>query len=178
MYETSSGRTPGAVVWVERRKYPDVPHRGHFSHYPGEDEHGMWFQTAASEPIRRGSDVLFVAETRMLFCAPRDEAWLASFPTSGPFELYVDIVDRVEHGSASIQMVDLDLDIVRYRTGGVEMLDEDEFARHQAEFGYPAALIEHAIVTAQRVMASVISGDEPFGGRWAAFWGASAADGR
>ena len=34
-------------------------------------------------------------------------------------------------------MVDLDLDVIRMRDGGI-LDDEDEFAEHQVRYGYPA----------------------------------------
>ncbi|WP_180935649.1 DUF402 domain-containing protein [Nocardioides ungokensis] len=36
-----------------------------------------------------------------------------------------------------LRAVDLDLDVVRGRTGRVWIDDEDEFAEHRVRFGYP-----------------------------------------
>jgi uncharacterized protein len=41
-------------------------------------------------------------------------------------------------------MVDLDLDVVRRFDGSAEILDEDEFAEHQARYGYPPEVTGHA----------------------------------
>ena len=44
----------------------------------------------------------------------------------------------------TVTAVNLDLDVVRYFDGRVEVLDEDEFAEHQVQLGYPAELITQA----------------------------------
>ena len=46
-------------------------------------------------------------------------------------------------------MIDLDLDVVRFRDGRVEVLDEDEFGQHQATLGYPPHMINQPATTAQ-----------------------------
>jgi hypothetical protein len=78
-----------------------------------------------------------------MLLAPSD-GWLAWFPEFGDFELYVDIVAVATRTESSVTMIDLDLDVVRYRGGAVELLDVDEFEAHQIELGHPADVVEHA----------------------------------
>jgi hypothetical protein len=60
-------------------------------------------------------------------------------------------------------MIDLDLDVSRWRdTGAVRVLDEDEFAEHQARYGYPDGVVAQAERTARWLLAAVSDGDEPF----------------
>lgn len=59
-------------------------------------------------------------------------------------------------------MIDLDLDVIRLRTGAVHTLDEDEFAEHQVALAYPQELIDGALASTERVRAMLTRNDEPF----------------
>ena len=157
-------------IWIERRKWPDKPHYAHSGWILGEDDHGLWIELRVGSPIYRGDDIAFHGTGGGLMLAPAHQGWLAWFPEFGDFELYVDIIDGVTRSDSGITMVDLDLDLIRRRNGEVELLDEDEFALHQIEFGYSADMIEHAEYEAARVLRDVKAGVEPFGGRTATAW--------
>ncbi len=84
-------------------------------------------------------------------------------------------------------MVDLDLDVVLTREGHLFVDDEDEFAEHQVELGYPAEVVALAERWRDLVLAAVAAGDEPFatvghewlrGGRGAARRGPARGNGR
>lgn len=107
---------------------------------------------------------------------PPDDGWLAWFPEHGDFELYVDIVSGTTRTETSVTMVDLDLDVIRRRDGSVELLDEDEFALHQVQLGYPAHLIHHAEQMADHVLSAVRTNIEPFAGHAALQWMARRTD--
>ena len=47
--------------------------------------------------------------------------------------------------------------------GKVRMLDEDEFAEHQVQLGYPQELIDGAREAGDRLLAMVRDAVEPFG---------------
>jgi uncharacterized protein len=102
--------------------------------------------------------------------APKDQGWLAWFPEFGEFDLYVDIVTGLIRTDEGVTMVDLDLDVIRYRSGEVQLLDEDEFALHQVELSYPPQIVEGARRQAEFVLNAVRAGAEPFGGQRAAEW--------
>ncbi len=79
-------------------------------------------------------------------------------------ELYIDIT-TVPRWVADdhVEMVDLDLDVVRRFDGSAEILDEDEFAEHQVRYGYPPEVTSRAEQAASAMLAAVTSGTEPFG---------------
>ena len=59
-------------------------------------------------------------------------------------------------------MVDLDLDVVRWRdSGSVEVIDEDEFAEHQVAYAYPDHVVANARGAADH-LAARLSTHEPF----------------
>jgi hypothetical protein len=78
-------------------------------------------------------------------------------------EIYVDVTTRPALDDGTVRAVDLDLDVVRFRDGRVEVLDEDEFAEHQVQLGYPAELITQARQTCDSLAGAVLSRTEPFG---------------
>jgi protein associated with RNAse G/E len=61
-----------------------------------------------------------------------------------------------------VTMVDLDLDVVRTRTGQVYVDDEDEFAQHQVQLGYPADVVALAQGSCEEVLAAVRAEQAPF----------------
>lgn len=158
-------------IWVERRKWRDIPHYGHEGWLLGEDEHGVWIELRAGVPVYRGADVLFLGPHRGVMLAPRGSGWLAWFPSvTERFSLYVDIVCEMTHALDAISMIDLDLDVIRYADGRVALVDEDEFELHQRELGYPADVIAAAQRSAHQVLEAVVADAPPFDGSAAARW--------
>jgi hypothetical protein len=68
-----------------------------------------------------------------------------------------------------VHAVDLDLDVVRGTAGRVWVDDEDEFAQHRVELGYPDEIVQLALATAERVRLAVQDELAPFDGS-AATW--------
>lgn len=139
--------------------------------YVGEDEFGHWWYAApGTRCTRPGHDFVEVAGWVSLM--PRDRAWAASFyPETKEISVYVDMTtvpewrprDSSDGGPEwEVTMVDLDLDIVLTREGDLFVDDEDEFAEHQVELGYPAEVIALAEAAAVDVHAAIASGAEPF----------------
>ena len=94
---------------------------------------------------------------------PRQGRWTAYWSVDGEIELYVDVTTTPVWTAEGVTAVDLDLDVVRWRSGGVEVLDEDEFDEHRVALAYPAELVEEARATAAWLVDALISGAEPFG---------------
>jgi protein associated with RNAse G/E len=70
-----------------------------------------------------------------------------------------------------LRTVDLDLDVVRPVDDEVFVDDEDEFAAHQVEFGYPDDVIAGATTACEGVRAAVAARMAPYDGsheRWQA----------
>ena len=159
-------------VWIERTKWPDRPHYAHDGWVLGEDEHGLWVELRSGAPVYRGDKVLFHGKRGGLMLVPRNRGWLAWFPASGSFELYVDIVTPPVRTPTSVTMVDLDLDVIRWTDGRVELVDEDEFETHRVELGYPSDVVADARREAAWVLEAFRRRDEPFDGGAAAAWAA------
>lgn len=155
----------GEEVRWDGRKWRNRVH-WQFSMTPlGEDEHGAWFAVPCGTLVQRGRDAAFHLPDGFVSLVPRGAWWQAEFYTSHPeLEIYVNIGTPCEWRSGAIRQVDLDLDVVRRHGGGVETLDEDEFAEHQVRFRYPMDLIDGARRAGNEVAAMLEQRAEPFDG--------------
>jgi uncharacterized protein len=131
----------------------------------GADEHGTWLAAPAGSQSQRGSEKPVTFPEAYVLLIPRSGGWTMTCNAEPCWtELYIDIttVPRwVTHGQ--VEMVDLDLDVVRRFDGTAEILDEDEFAEHQVRYKYPRELISHAKHATSAMLAAVTAGAEPFG---------------
>jgi hypothetical protein len=137
----------------------------------GADEFGVWLGSPAGMPMRRpGMET--VTEAECAFCIPHDGDFVASF--NGPrvrTAIYVDITDTPRWDDRTVRAVDLDLDVIQRWDGTVLVDDEDEFAEHRVEYGYPAEVVAAAQASCEGVVAAIAAGREPWsnvGHRWAA----------
>ncbi|WGW13859.1 DUF402 domain-containing protein [Saxibacter everestensis] len=150
----------------------------------GEDEYGVWIGMPAGTLARRGIRRTLPFRRAVLFLAPRDKWWTATFNldlgASGSlddaviWELYCDIGTvpqwRAGPGGDEVTMVDLDLDIIARSDGKLFIDDEDEFIDHQELYGYPDDVIAAARTSADDLLSAVSKNAEPFRShyvRWA-----------
>jgi hypothetical protein len=132
----------------------------------GRDQHGVWLGAPAGLRIARpGAELILDAPHVLLL--PDAEPWTATFYRRTPssqlaYEVYIDMSTPPEWTDETVTMVDLDLDVVRYWDGQVELLDEDEFAEHQAALGYPREIVALAERSSAECQASLARGGEPF----------------
>ena len=158
------------------RKFDGRPHRWVTGRLLGEDTYGTWLATPRGTVVhyqygRRPTGRTRADAVRLI---PRDEWYMAMFIAEpDPRDLYCDVITPARWtGPAEITVVDLDLDLVRYRADGrVELEDEDEFQAHRQTFGYPDDLVAAATGTARSLRAALTRDDEPFAGhyrRWLA----------
>ena len=169
------GATAYGVVEVAAEKWGGLPHYRGAMHVLGEDEHGTWLWGPAGRTIRRGSEVVFTTKQDALGLMPHEAWWFASWWLGHPaIDLYVNINTPAIRADDLMTYVDLDLDVVRLRSGACEIVDQDEFAAHQVELDYPASIVAATEAAAQAVLAQVSAGDGPFGGPTADHWAATA----
>jgi uncharacterized protein len=158
----SSRVTPIRVVY---RKYDGSLHWHQELGQLGADEHGTWLAAPAGSQSRRGSEEPVTFPHAYVLLIPRSGGWTMTCNAEPCWtELYIDITTVPRWLSDDqVEMVDLDLDVIRRFDGSAEILDEDEFAEHQVRYGYPPEVISDAERTASAMLAAVTSGAEPFG---------------
>jgi len=127
----------------------------------GEDDHGTWLfapRGAAASYAAHGPSPLPVS---FLTLVPRGEQWwMATWMRDNPaidIDLYVDIVQppRWTDDGARLRIVDLDLDVIRRRSGEVLLDDEDELEEHALTLGYPDELVQMARTAADAALVAV-----------------------
>ena len=146
-------------------KYPESPHWRFDTVRLGDDEHGVWLGAKANTPARRGSEPWTTFPSAFVMLVPR-ERWWTMVVNQAPRdpELYIDVCTSARwSGPGLVEMVDLDLDVIRLRDGAVRLLDEDEFVDHSVSLGYPRTMIGNARVTAAELILAAESRVEPFG---------------
>ncbi len=148
-------------VLIDFRKYPEAKHWQYEVSRLAEDGYGVWLWAPPGTPARRGDEppVLFPSATLHLVSG---DWWGGYWQESGEPEVYVDICTPASWSEGRATMIDLDLDVIRERSGAVHVLDEDEFAEHRAALGYPPELAEGALAATERVRAMLTANEEPF----------------
>jgi hypothetical protein len=156
-------------VRVRYTKWHGAGHWTYDVEWLGEDQYGTWVGAGAGLVLRRPAvEVTLGYPSVQLF--PRAEPWVAAFnggpppePRAWP-EVYIDMTTPPQWSAdgRTVTMVDLDLDVVRSWDGSVDILDEDEFAAHRVEFGYPAEIARLAEESCAGRYAALTAGEEPF----------------
>lgn len=161
---------PGDVVRVVMTKWGRRAHWQFDALVLGTDDDGTWLGVpAGTRMVRPGAE--YVAPVAQVCLVPPpgrslDRGWLATFHAAGgPVECYVDMTTPAYWTGTDLNAVDLDLDVVRGPSGRVWVDDEDEFARHRTELGYPEELVLLAVTTAERVRTALRDAHPPFDGR-------------
>lgn len=149
-------------------KWGGRPHWEYDARWLGEDEHGEWLGIPAGTLMTRPG-ASYVAPTDQIGLVPAadgpDRGWLAWFHAdSSHVVVYVDITSVPSWDGSVLRAVDLDLDVIRMSAGEVKIDDEDEFAEHQVEFGYPAEVIAAAQASCEYVHGAVLARTAPFDG--------------
>ena len=158
---------PGDHVRKVVTKWGGRPHWEHDTTVVGTDEHGTWLGARAGTLVSRPG-VSFAASSAFVSVVPPDGAFVATFYAphdkgpGDPVELYVDITTVPTWADGVVTMIDLDLDVVRGRSGRVWIDDEDEFAAHRVALGYPADVVALATSSCDAVHAAVSAGEGPF----------------
>ena len=168
-------REVGDAVRIEMAKWGDRPHWRIPARWLGSDEHGDWLGIPAGTLMARPGleTVAQHDQVGLVPVAGRDDVgrgFLATFHRPpGPTWVYVDMTTPPSWDGTTVRAVDLDLDVIRMRNGWVVVDDEDEFAEHQVELGYPPDIIRLAEASRDRVHAAILDEDPPYDGsheRW------------
>lgn len=153
------------LIRLTYRKYDGSLHWHGRMRRLGEDEHGLWLGWGRNMPMARGNGPVVTFEQAHVQLVRRNDWWCGAFHAAPrPTAIYCDITTVAEWTAPDeITMVDLDLDVLRFRDGRAPaILDEDEFLEHQVRYGYPPEVIATARATADALLAAVQRDEEPF----------------
>jgi len=154
---------PSEIVRVVYTKYDGSAHRDYPARRLNSDDLGIWVG------VPRGTVSVYhgrpsVEQIPFVLLIPHHAWWTGMFnPPPRTSEVYCDITTPARWEGDTVHIVDLDLDVVRRRaTQVVELRDEDEFAQHREQFGYPDDLVAEALAAAEKLMLALDDGSEPF----------------
>jgi protein associated with RNAse G/E len=154
---------PNETVRVVYTKYDGSAHRDYPARRLSEDDLGIWLG------VPRGTESVYhgrpsVEQIPFVLLIPHAAWWTGMFnPPPRTSEVYCDITTPARWEGDTVHIIDLDLDVVRRReTQLVELRDEDEFAEHRVRFDYPEDLVTEAYAAAQKLLAALGDGSEPF----------------
>ena len=153
------------MVTVQFFKYPDRLHWRHDMRRLGEDAHGVWLGAPAGSIVQRGTESPMQLDRPFVQLIPPAAFWSLIYNgENDKYPVYVDIATPAEWvNDHRVEMIDVDLDVVRRQDGSVDVLDEDEFLEHRARFEYPDWLVDRARSTAAELFLKVEARQEPFG---------------
>ena len=179
---------PGTPIRCEMTKWGDRPHWQFPGLHLGADEHGEWLGFPAGTHNQRPGHQFHSAVDAVTLVQPG--RWhLPTFQAPGIWcDLYIDVATPGRWDGTVLRMVDLDLDVIRMsdplpaslhaqaleagRAAGEGFVDdEDEFAQHRVQYGYPDDIARLAMATCDRVEADVTTARAPYDGthqRWLA----------
>ncbi|MBM3139910.1 MAG: GNAT family N-acetyltransferase [Chloroflexi bacterium] len=79
-------------------------------------------------------------------------------------ESYANVSLPATFDGRELRWIDLDLDVVLWRSGRLALVDVDEFREHRARFGYPPELVARAEATADDLLRAARIRAAPFDG--------------
>lgn len=153
------------MITVQFFKYPDRPHWRHEMRRLGQDVHGTWLGAPAGSTVQRGDEPPVVLNHPFVQLITPNAFWSVIYNgEDNKYPVYVDIATPAKWiNDHRVEMIDIDLDVVRRRDGTVEVLDEDEFLDHRERFNYPDWLVDRARTTTAELVMRLETRTEPFG---------------
>lgn len=153
-----------SLVRVRFTKWGGQRHWRYDMRRVGEDEYGVWLWAPPGIEAQRGDEPPKLTTNAFAKLIPRDGWFSAIWNAAGKYEVYVDIGAPAVWNEDRVEMIDLDLDVVRLREdASVQVLDEDEFLEHQVALSYPPYVIDRARATTALLALDVAERREPFG---------------
>ena len=150
------------MVPVRFGKWGGRPHWQMDLRYLGSDRFGEWLGSPAGMPMRRPG-MTTSTDAECAFLVPHEGDFVASF--NGRVvatAIYVDVTDTPRWDGDTVRAVDLDLDVIKAWDGTVLVDDEDEFAEHQVQLGYPPEVVAAAQRSCDALVAAISGGQEPW----------------
>ncbi|MEJ3652685.1 DUF402 domain-containing protein [Actinomycetes bacterium KLBMP 9759] len=137
----------------------------------GVDEHGTWVGARNGTPVSRPGAAFTSSYDYVALLPPAGfaAAFYEDVP-SAPFSIYVDICTPPTWCDGTAACVDLDLDVIKDRSGRIWVDDEDEFVERQELLSYPPPIIAEALRTCDEVHEAMLAGAAPFDGATGARW--------
>jgi uncharacterized protein len=154
-------------IAVEYTKWGGARHKHFAVDELGVDEHGTWFSGRPGILSQRGDEPPVVEVDGFVMLVPDGASvatndWVAFWNLRGGVAIYVDVTDTPRYDGRVVSATDLDLDVVAWRDGAVEIIDVDEFDEHRLALGYPPEVVDKALSTADWLLDTIRAEAPPF----------------
>lgn len=150
------------LVRVEYTKWDGARHWHFEVELLGADAHGTWFSGRPGIDLQRADEPPVTDVDGFVMLVPAEGDWIAFWNHLDEPAVYVDVTNSPVMDSDAVRAVDLDLDVIAWRAGGVEIVDRDEFEQHQVALGYPSEVVAGAEKTALWLESRMREGRAPF----------------
>jgi hypothetical protein len=152
------------MVMMEFTKWGGTRHWHYELEELGADVYGKWFSGRPGTALQRGEDPPILELDGFVKLVPASGDWIAIWRSAGDIAIYVDVTNTPQTSGSRIEAIDLDLDVVAFRDGRVEVIDVDEFDEHRLTLGYPAQIVAGALATATWLSEHISMNTPPFDG--------------
>jgi protein associated with RNAse G/E len=158
-------------VELATEKWGGHPHYRGDMRVLGDDQHGTWLWGRSGRVLLKGDGGSLVAQQDTVIVVPREAWWHAAWWLGHPeIALYVNINTPARRDDDRLVAVDLDLDVIRWHDGRVEVVDRDEFEVHQVRYHYPPDIVAAAEAATAEAYDLVLRDQPPFDGAAARRW--------
>lgn len=153
------------MITVDYYRYPRTRHRCHHLTRLGTDGHGTWLGGPGGAVAHRGDEQGRCMGHSFVQLIPPDRWWSAIFNRGLPQEVCVEVTTAATWPEPDrVEMIDLDLAVVRLQDGSVYVAYEDEFEDHRVRLGYPPRMVDSARATAAELSIALERAAPPFDG--------------
>lgn len=148
---------------VQFYKNPDLLHWGFEGVRLGEDLHGLWVGLPVGSRRCRAGVERSPTAAPAVQCFPHRGWWTLHYNgVATELSHFVDITTQPRWDEHRVEMVDLDLDVVRHQSGVVVVEDEDEFEVNRIRYRYSAEMVDRARAETEVIRAGLEDRVEPF----------------
>lgn len=150
-------------IEVRGFKWPRRPTAVTTARLLGVDSFGRWLGVARGEPwwaADRSRTGVF--EQALVKLVTNGTFWTVCFHPVDPV-VDVDIVLPVQWAGNVLEEIDLELDILRFADGSVQVRDQDVFDQVRTTWAIPGEIVRQAETTCAQIRDLVERGAEPFG---------------
>lgn len=149
-------------IEVHGFKWPRRPTSITMASVLGEDEFGCWLGVARGQPWWTADQTSSgVMENALVKLVPPGTFWSCCFHLEDPI-VDVDIILPVQWKGDLLEEVDLELDILGYADGRVEIRDQDQFNHVREVWSMPENIVTQVELTCAHIHSQVKDRIEPF----------------
>lgn len=155
------GTSQRSVVW-DSVKFDGSLHRSAVAVDLGTTDEGRWLFIPAGTSVSRPFLGDYDHPCDAIALIPPEGLWTATWLVAWDPALYIDLAKLVSIGINRVVTMDLDIDVVRRRSGEVELRDLEEFELHRRQLSYPAELVRTVRLTSEKLVGEVAQQQQPF----------------